>query len=88
MQGYKFSFDVPYWGFYVHDTYQIRPRLTFDLGVREDFRSRWACTRPIGRRERIARRARSIRSEDITSGLPVLPSGPLGNTHKSHPERK
>jgi Carboxypeptidase regulatory-like domain/TonB dependent receptor len=33
----KFSFDVPYLGFYVHDTYQIRPRLTLDLGVREDF---------------------------------------------------
>ena len=33
----KFSFDVPYVGFYVHDTYQIRPRLTLDLGVREDF---------------------------------------------------
>jgi hypothetical protein len=33
----KFSFDVPYAGFYVHDTYQIRPRLTLDLGVREDF---------------------------------------------------
>jgi Carboxypeptidase regulatory-like domain len=33
----KFSFDVPYAGFYVHDTYQIRPRLMLDLGVREDF---------------------------------------------------
>jgi Carboxypeptidase regulatory-like domain/TonB dependent receptor len=33
----KFSFNVPYLGFYVHDTYQIRPRLTLDLGVREDF---------------------------------------------------
>jgi hypothetical protein len=33
----KFSFDVPYLGFYVHDTYQIHPRLTLDLGVREDF---------------------------------------------------
>jgi hypothetical protein len=33
----KFSFDVPYLGFYVHDTYQIRPKLTLDLGVREDF---------------------------------------------------
>ena len=33
----KFSFDVPYLGFYAHDTYQIRPRLTLDLGVREDF---------------------------------------------------
>jgi hypothetical protein len=33
----KFSFGVPYLGFYVHDTYQIRPMLTLDLGVREDF---------------------------------------------------
>jgi hypothetical protein len=33
----KFSFGVPYVGFYVHDTYQIRPKLTLDLGVREDF---------------------------------------------------
>ena len=33
----RFSFDVPYAGFYVHDTYQIRARLTLDLGVREDF---------------------------------------------------
>jgi hypothetical protein len=33
----KFSFDVPYVGFYFHDTYQLRPRLTLDLGVREDF---------------------------------------------------
>jgi hypothetical protein len=33
----KFSFSVPYLGFYVQDTYQIRPRLTLDLGVREDF---------------------------------------------------
>ncbi len=33
----KFSFGVPYVGFYVHDTYQIRPRLMLDLGVREDF---------------------------------------------------
>lgn len=33
----KFSFGVPYVGFYVHDTYQIRPSLTLDLGVREDF---------------------------------------------------
>ena len=33
----KFSFNVPYYGFYVHDTYQIRPRLTLDLGLREDF---------------------------------------------------
>jgi Carboxypeptidase regulatory-like domain len=33
----RFSFNVPYVGFYFHDTYQIRPRLTLDLGVREDF---------------------------------------------------
>ncbi len=33
----KFSFTVPYLGFYFHDTYQIRPRLTLDLGIREDF---------------------------------------------------
>jgi Carboxypeptidase regulatory-like domain len=33
----KFSFNVPSLGFYVADTYQIRPRLTLDLGLREDF---------------------------------------------------
>jgi hypothetical protein len=33
----KFSFNVPFLGFYFHDTYQVRPRLTLDLGVREDF---------------------------------------------------
>jgi hypothetical protein len=33
----KFSFNVPYLGFYFHDTYQIHPHLTLDLGVREDF---------------------------------------------------
>jgi len=33
----KFSFNVPYVGFYVHDTYQVFRRLTLDLGVREDF---------------------------------------------------
>ncbi len=33
----KFSFNVPYLGFYFHDTYQVRPRLTVDLGLREDF---------------------------------------------------
>jgi Carboxypeptidase regulatory-like domain len=33
----KFSFDVPYAAFYWHDTYQIRSRLTLELGVREDF---------------------------------------------------
>jgi hypothetical protein len=33
----KFSFNVPYLGFYVADTYRVRPRLTLDLGLREDF---------------------------------------------------
>jgi hypothetical protein len=33
----KFSFNVPYVGFYLHDTYQLFPHLTLDLGVREDF---------------------------------------------------
>ncbi len=33
----KFSFNVPYYGFYFHDTYQVRPGLTLDLGLREDF---------------------------------------------------
>jgi hypothetical protein len=33
----RFSFNVPYLGFYLHDTYQIHPRLTLDLGIREDF---------------------------------------------------
>ena len=33
----KFSFDVPFYGFYLHDTYQVRSRLTLDLGVRQDF---------------------------------------------------
>jgi hypothetical protein len=33
----KFSFNVPYLGFYFHDTYQVRPHLTLDLGIREDF---------------------------------------------------
>jgi len=33
----KFSFNVPYLGFYAGDTYQIRPGLTLDFGVREDF---------------------------------------------------
>ena len=33
----KFSFNVPYLGFYLQDTYQVRPRLTVDFGVREDF---------------------------------------------------
>jgi hypothetical protein len=33
----RFSFNVPYLGFYLHDTYQIHSRLTLDLGIREDF---------------------------------------------------
>ena len=33
----KFSFDVPYLGFYFHDTFQIRPRLTLDLGSARRF---------------------------------------------------
>ena len=35
----KFSFNVPYLGFYFQDTYQVRPRLTVDFGVREDFQT-------------------------------------------------
>jgi len=33
----QFSFDVPYVGFYVADTYQVRRGLTLDIGLREDF---------------------------------------------------
>ena len=33
----KFSFNVPYYGFYFHDTYQVQPGLTLELGLREDF---------------------------------------------------
>src|SRR5262249_22993161 len=33
----RYSFDVPYIGFYVADSSKILPRLTLDLGVREDF---------------------------------------------------
>ena len=33
----KFSFNVPYAGFYFQDTFQVQPRLTIDFGVREDF---------------------------------------------------
>jgi hypothetical protein len=32
-----FSFAVPYYGFYVQDTYRVLPRLTLELGLREDF---------------------------------------------------
>lgn len=33
----NFTFDVPYAGFYAHDTFQAAPRLTLDIGIREDF---------------------------------------------------
>jgi hypothetical protein len=33
----NFTFDVPYIGFYAQDTWQVRPRLTLDFGIREDF---------------------------------------------------
>ncbi len=33
----KFSFNVPYVGFYAQDSYRILPRLTLDIGLREDF---------------------------------------------------
>jgi len=33
----KFSFNVPYVAFYAQDTYQVFPRLTLDIGLREDF---------------------------------------------------
>lgn len=32
-----FSFSVPYYGFYLQDTYRTLPRLTLELGLREDF---------------------------------------------------
>jgi hypothetical protein len=32
-----FSFGVPYYGFYVQDSFRAWPNLTLDLGVREDF---------------------------------------------------
>jgi hypothetical protein len=32
-----FSFAVPYYGFYVQDTYRALPQLTLELGLREDF---------------------------------------------------
>jgi len=32
-----FSFGVPYYGFYVQDTFRALPRLTLDMGLREDF---------------------------------------------------
>ena len=32
-----FSFGVPYFGFYVQDTYRVRANLTLEMGLREDF---------------------------------------------------
>ena len=32
-----FSFAVPYYGFYVQDSYRVWPRLTLEMGLREDF---------------------------------------------------
>jgi hypothetical protein len=32
-----FSFAVPYYGFYVQDSYRILPQLTLEMGLREDF---------------------------------------------------
>ncbi len=33
----QFAFNVPYVGFYAQDSFRVLPRLTLDLGVREDF---------------------------------------------------
>ncbi len=32
-----FSFSVPYYGFYAQDTFRALPRLTLEMGLREDF---------------------------------------------------
>ncbi len=32
-----FSFAVPYYGFYVQDSFRVLPTLTLDMGLREDF---------------------------------------------------
>jgi hypothetical protein len=32
-----FSFAVPYYGFYVQDSYRVLPHLTIEMGLREDF---------------------------------------------------
>jgi hypothetical protein len=32
-----FSFAVPYYGFYVQDTFRVFPKLTLEMGLREDF---------------------------------------------------
>jgi hypothetical protein len=33
----RFSFSVPYYGFYAQDTFRALPKLTLELGLREDF---------------------------------------------------
>jgi hypothetical protein len=33
----RFSFSVPYYGFYIQDTFRVLPRLTLEMGLREDF---------------------------------------------------
>ena len=33
----RFSFSVPYYGFYVQDTFRVFRQLTLEMGVREDF---------------------------------------------------
>jgi hypothetical protein len=33
----RFAFTVPYYGFYAQDTYRALPKLTLELGLREDF---------------------------------------------------
>ncbi len=32
-----FSFSMPYYGFYVQDSYRLLPHLTLEMGIREDF---------------------------------------------------
>ena len=32
-----FSFSVPYYGFYVQDSFRVLPKLTLEMGLREDF---------------------------------------------------
>ena len=33
----RFAFSVPYYGFYVQDSYRVLPQLTLQMGLREDF---------------------------------------------------
>ncbi len=33
----RFSFSVPYYGFYVQDTFRALPQLTLEMGLRQDF---------------------------------------------------